>query len=52
MRHISWDLGLDQDIRKMCSLAHVLPSTYSLMAGSQALIGFPLLTGFSSKDFY
>nr|YP_011003675.1 NADH dehydrogenase subunit 5 [Gracilaria eucheumatoides]WPS66077.1 NADH dehydrogenase subunit 5 [Gracilaria eucheumatoides] len=45
-------LANEQDMRRMGSLTKFLPLTYSLMlVGSFALVGFPFLTGFYSKDF-
>ena len=45
-------LSNEQDIRRMGNLAKVLPVTYVMMLiGSLALLGFPYLTGYYSKDF-
>nr|BBH42941.1 NADH dehydrogenase subunit 5 [Marophrys sp. SRT127] len=42
----------EQDMRRMGALNRILPFTYTAtLIGSFALIGFPFLTGYYSKDF-
>jgi len=42
----------EQDLRRMGNLIFIFPITYiSIVIGSLAIIGFPFITGFYSKDF-
>ena len=44
-------IGDEQDMRKIGGLVNILPLTYTIIVvGSRALMGFPFLTGFYSKD--
>jgi proton-translocating NADH-quinone oxidoreductase chain L len=44
-------LSNEQDMRRMGGIVRLFPLTYSMMViGSLALVGFPYLTGFYSKD--
>jgi proton-translocating NADH-quinone oxidoreductase chain L len=44
-------IGDEQDMRRMGGLVQLIPFTYCMMLiGSLALMGFPFLTGFYSKD--
>jgi proton-translocating NADH-quinone oxidoreductase chain L len=44
-------ISSEQDLRRFGALARLLPYTYAMfLIGSLALMGFPFLTGFYSKD--
>ena len=44
-------ISSEQDLRRLGALLKVLPYTYAMfLIGSLALMGFPFLTGFYSKD--
>jgi proton-translocating NADH-quinone oxidoreductase chain L len=44
-------ISSEQDLRRFGALARILPYTYAMfLIGSLALMGFPFLTGFYSKD--
>lgn len=44
-------LGGEQDLRQMGGLRNTMPHTFrTFLAGTLAIIGFPLLSGFFSKD--
>jgi NADH-ubiquinone oxidoreductase chain 5 len=45
-------LNNEQDIRRMGALIQLLPISYiTMFSANLAIIGFPFLTGFFSKDF-
>lgn len=44
-------ISSEQDMRRLGGLLHILPYTYAMfLIGSLALMGFPFLTGYYSKD--